>query len=266
MMASRSDLYGFSEGLGLLDHLARWLGGRWEARAGVGEPRTVAMGNVFTNICRRGSSGGKESAIRKIKLRAHAPFTTRFTNQPASYRWRCPADSTLGRTHPKVSPDYGKASKKHIRTALVSCHLASDGVPDVLVTRDESNRRSDRKVVKDLRSLLILDSVLASVKLRNVEFQWAADSVVIKSRSKTVILSKVEKIMYKQGQTCITRNCVGLLRGIADPSEYSDSAMRLAAPELVSNLRRVILHKEILREVSDREPAIRLVVDGHTLN
>ena len=42
------------------------------------------------------------------------------------------------------------------------------GFPDVLVTQDESNRRSDREVVKDLRSLLILDSVLASAKLRNV--------------------------------------------------------------------------------------------------
>src|SRR5262249_57296838 len=71
-------------------------------------------------------------------------------------------------TSSNVSPNYGEAGKEHIRTALVSCYPGTEWVPDVLVTRDESNRRSDRKVVKDLRSLLIPDSILVSVKLRNV--------------------------------------------------------------------------------------------------
>ena len=76
----------------------------------------------------------------------------------------------------------------------------------------------------------------------------------------------VGKTVRIQCQARITSNCVGLLRSIADPSKYSNSAKRLAAAEFVSNVCRLIFNHEILREVSDREPAIRLVVDRHTLN
>src|SRR5215469_12423790 len=155
-----------------------------------------------------------------------------------------------------LSPNYGEASKEYIRAALVSCHPGSEGVPDVLVTRDESNRRSDREVVKDLRSLLILDSVLVSAKLLNVSFQWTTNSVVIETRSKAVILSKVEKTMREQRDARVASNCVGLLRGIAESAEHSDSPKRLTAREFASDCPGVILHKEILGNISNREPTI----------
>src|SRR5215469_12862751 len=134
-----------------------------------------------------------------------------------------------------LSPSYGEASKEHICAALVSCHSGSEGVPDVLVTRDESNSRSDRKVVKDLRSLLIPDTVLASAELLNVSFQRATDSVVIESRSKAVIFSNVEKAMREQRDARVASNCVGLVRGIAESAQDSDSAQRLTAREFASD-------------------------------
>jgi len=121
------------------------------------------------------------------------------------------------------------------------------------------------KSVKDLRSLLIVESVLASAKLLNVQFRWSTDSVVIESRSKAVILSKVEKTMGEQRDAGVACNCVGLGRSIAESAQYSDSAKRLTAREFASDCPGVILYKQILGDISNREPTICLVVNRHTL-
>src|SRR5215472_8450006 len=197
-------------GLGAINAAVRLRCGDYALASRIGALSFTSSIHLFSPHSRR------TDAKRLMHARGHIPHTAR-----SSYS--------------NVSPSYGEASKEHIRTALVSCHLGSEGVPDVLVTRDEANRRSDPKVVKDLRSLFILDSVLVSAKLLNVSFQWTTNSVVIESRSKAVILSTVEKTMREQRNARVASNCVGLLRGIAESAQYSDSAKRLAAREFASD-------------------------------
>ena len=149
---------------------------------------------------------------------------------------------------------------------MVSHDLSSEWVPDVLVTWNQSDRRSDCEIVKDFGSVLVLDSVLASRELRDIVLQWPANPVVIESRAETVILPAVAKTTGKQRDARITGDRICLLRRIPYSSEYADSAERVSAPELLSCRRRVSLYKQILREITDRSPAIGLEVDWQTLS
>src|SRR5262249_6647303 len=138
--------------------------------------------------------------------------------------------------------------------------------PDVLVTRDESKRGRNRKVIKDFGSLFIASSAFASAKLHYVPFQCATDSVVVKARSKTVVFATRGQAVGKERNARIPSDRIGLLRCITYSSKDSDSPKRLAATEFLSNLRSPILHKQILGEVADCDPAVRLIVDRQALH
>jgi len=55
----------------------------------------------------------------------------------------------LSKRRPNASQEYSKANQQHIGAPFVCRHLGSERIPDVLVTRDYPERRSDRKIVKD---------------------------------------------------------------------------------------------------------------------
>ena len=80
---------------------------------------------------------------------------------------------------------------------MVPRNLSSERIPDVLVARNESDRRSDCEIVKDLDALLVVDGGLAASEPRDVVFQWPANLVVIKSRSETIIFPPVKETTGK---------------------------------------------------------------------
>ena len=77
--------------------------------------------------------------------------------------------------------------------------MSSEGVPDFLITRDQSDRRGDGEVVKDLYSLLVANRGRAGRELLDVILQFAAEGVIVKSHSEAVIGPAIEKPMGKQG-------------------------------------------------------------------
>src|SRR6266850_4065778 len=158
-----------------------------------------------------------------------------------------------------------QAKKKYIRSALILRHLSGHRVPDVLITWNQTHRRGDRDTVKDLQPLLVLESGCGSGEPRDIIFQRLTDSIVIDAQSKPVIGPVVREAIGKQRDARMTRNRVGFLRGISDASEQTDSSEKLAAPEFFSHRSRLIFHKEILREVSERHPTLTPIVDGQRL-
>src|ERR1700686_510523 len=148
---------------------------------------------------------------------------------------------------------------------MVCHHFSSEWVPDVLITRNQPDRRSDREIVKDLCTFLVLYSCLVSCELRDIVLQRPTYSVVIESHSETVVFPVVGKTTGKQRDAGITGDRICLLRPIPRPSEYADSAERLSGPELLSNRRRVFLYPQILREIPDRNPGIGFEVDRQAL-
>ena len=68
----------------------------------------------------------------------------------------------MGHRHPPerpldLSPCHIYTSKEYICPALVPGNTGREGVPDVLITRDQFDRRSNCEVVEYLYSLLILN-------------------------------------------------------------------------------------------------------------
>jgi hypothetical protein len=66
---------------------------------------------------------------------------------------------------------------------------------------------------------VILRNSIAFGELREICFQGTADSVVIKSRSKTITLPNIEKTNHKQRHARIGRNPIGLLGRMAYGAE-----------------------------------------------
>src|ERR1700730_10920031 len=99
-----------------------------------------------------------------------------------------------------------QTGKEYIRRALVPRHLSSERVPDVLITRNQSDRRSDCKIIEDLCSLLVFNSGGTRRKLSDAIFQVIADRVVVEPCSEAVILPAVEKTVDKQRDARIARD------------------------------------------------------------
>src|SRR5260370_41252183 len=81
--------------------------------------------------------------------------------------------------NPAGSKRYTKTGKKYIRSALVRRHLGSERVPYVLITRNQSDRWSERKIIEDLHSLLVFNGGCARCKLSDAILQIIADRVVV---------------------------------------------------------------------------------------
>src|SRR5260370_35233366 len=107
---------------------------------------------------------------------------------------------------------------------MISRDFRSQWVPDVLVTRNQSDCRSDCEIVKDLGSHLVLDSGHTSRELRDIVLQWPANPIAIESCSEAVILPAVGKATAKHRHARTAGDRICLLRRIPCPSEYSDSA------------------------------------------
>ena len=134
------------------------------------------------------------------------------------------------------------------------------------MTWNQPDRRSDRDIVKDLQPLLVLESGCGFGESRDIMLERLTDSIVIDSHSNTVIGPVVRQAIGKQRNARMTRDRVGFLWGISDASEQTNASERLAAPEFFSDRSRTISHKEILRQVSERNPTLTLMVDGQRLN
>src|SRR5260370_41322814 len=76
---------------------------------------------------------------------------------------------------------------------MVFHHLSGEWIPDVLITGNQSDRRSDGEVVKGPGTFLVLHGPLASCELREIVLQWPAYPVVIESRSEAVIFPVIGK-------------------------------------------------------------------------
>src|SRR5260370_42716123 len=105
---------------------------------------------------------------------------------------------------------------------MVSHHLSCEWVPNVLITRNQPDRRSDREIVKDLGTFLVLYSPLSSCKLREIVLQWPAYPVAIESCCETVILPSAEKTAGKKSDARIARDRIRILRRIPGRPAYSD--------------------------------------------
>src|SRR6266481_9285265 len=79
-----------------------------------------------------------------------------------------------------------QAKKKYISAAFILRHLSGHRIPDVLITWNEPDRRSDGDIVKDLQPLLVLESGCGFGEPRDIMFQRLTDSIVIDSQSTTV--------------------------------------------------------------------------------
>jgi len=75
---------------------------------------------------------------------------------------------------------------------LAFADFGSKRMPYMLVTRDQSNSRRDRKIVEDLNAALVARAGISQRKLSDLCLQIIADPVVVKSRSKAVVFSPVE--------------------------------------------------------------------------
>src|SRR5260370_39543844 len=107
---------------------------------------------------------------------------------------------------------------------MVSCHLSSEWVPDVLVTGNQSYRRSDCEIVKDLGAFLVVDGGLAACELRDIVLQWPANLVVIKSRSQTIIFPPVKETTGNECDAGVAGNRICLFRRISSPSKDTYTA------------------------------------------
>ena len=75
---------------------------------------------------------------------------------------------------------------------LVGDDLSNEGIPDVLIARDQPNSRGDGEVVEDLHAFLIGDLRSPCRELCDVAFQIAADLIVEKANAKAVVFSARE--------------------------------------------------------------------------
>src|SRR5258708_40078943 len=141
---------------------------------------------------------------------------------------------------------------------MVSHHLSCEWVPDVLITRNQPDRRSQCEIVKDLGTFLVLHCPLASCEFREIVLQWPAYPVVIESRSEAVIFPVIGKTAGTKRDARIAGDRICLLRRIPGPPEYADSAEWLSTPPLLSGHRRDLPYPQILREIPDPSPAIGL--------
>jgi hypothetical protein len=122
------------------------------------------------------------------------------------------------------SPSHRETGEKDVGVILFGDDLSNEGIPDVLIARNQPDRRGDGKVVEDFHALLIGDLRSSGRELRDIAFQITADLIVEKARAKAVIFSGTEHAMREQGDACVTRNLIGLLRSEADATEDSDVA------------------------------------------
>src|SRR5258708_37991138 len=107
---------------------------------------------------------------------------------------------------------------------MVCHHLSCEWVPDVLITRNQPDRRSQCEIVKDLGTFLVLYSRLAFCELREIVLQWSAYPVVIESRSEAVTFPVVGNTAGKKSDARIVGDRICLLRRIPGPPEHTDSA------------------------------------------
>src|ERR1700730_483359 len=80
-----------------------------------------------------------------------------------------------------------ETSKDNARAVLLRYHLSNERVPRVLIACDQSDRRSDCEVVKDLHSPLVTYAGRARCELADSVLQVAADLVVVVADAEAVI-------------------------------------------------------------------------------
>src|SRR5262245_22488454 len=97
-----------------------------------------------------------------------------------------PSKRTTIACAPVTSQYCCETKKKHTCRAMACGHLGDEGVPDVLITRDDSECRRDREVVENLDALLVLHAG-ARRELADGVFEFPTDDVVVEPHPKTVI-------------------------------------------------------------------------------
>src|SRR5262249_16113169 len=120
------------------------------------------------------------------------------------------------------------------------------------------------EVVKNLYSLLVLDSARPCRQLRDVILQIVANRIVVIANSKAVILSDIEKTVGNEGDTPIDSDWISLRRRVTYSSEKPNSVDHVATLEFLGKRRRVVHNKEILRDIRNCKPALVLKIDRQT--
>src|SRR5262249_30901222 len=128
-----------------------------------------------------------------------------------------------------------KTKQKHTCRAMARSHLGDEGVPDVLITRDQSECRRDREVVENLEALLVLHAG-ARRQLTDAVFEFSADDVVVEARTEAVMLSRVPQATSKQSDAAIPRERIGRFRCVPSTTEHPDSTQGLGILHLFLDL------------------------------
>ena len=187
------------------------------------------------------------------------PATLQTEARNEGYRFAATANS-ISAFDPS-SPCQTQSNKKYIRAAFLLHRGGGQRIPNVLITWNDSNCRSNREIVKDFEPVIVFENGCGSGEPRDVVLQGLTDSIVIDSQSETVIGPVVRDAIGKQRYARITRDRVGFLWSVSDAAEQTNSSEPLAAPEFLSDCSGVPVHKQILRKIPDRSPTGGLVID-----
>src|SRR5262249_15701703 len=125
---------------------------------------------------------------------------------------------------PDASKSQIETSQKQICVVLLDGHSRNQRVPNVLIARVQSDSRSEREVVKNLYSPLVLNGSGSRRESIDIVFEFAADDVVVEPHAETVILPAVRQTAGKQSKASIASERICPLGCIPQPPERSNSA------------------------------------------
>src|SRR6516165_3991634 len=114
----------------------------------------------------------------------------------------------------------GESSQKDVRFILIVSDLCSERIPDVLVTWDKSDSRSDCKIIESLNSALVFCRSHTLGERRNIIFQVIAKFIPIPSHPEAIVLPRIVETVGNERHACISHDCICIR-----PSEYADGRL-----------------------------------------
>src|SRR6516162_776262 len=89
----------------------------------------------------------------------------------------------------------GHSSQKDICLILIVSDPCSERIPDVLVTWDNSDSRSDCKIIESLNSALVFYRLHTCCERRNIILQVVAEFIPIPSDPEAIVLPRIVETM-----------------------------------------------------------------------
>src|ERR1700719_3727274 len=160
--------------------------------------------------------------------------------------------SSKGHSHP---------AKKYIRPVFMFGHLRGNRIPNVLIAWNEPDRRSDGEIVENFHSLFVVSRSRVERQSLDTVLYVIADRVVVIASAKAVILPRLPETVRKQRHATMDSDCTCFRRRVAESCEDSNSVKRLATFQFCGHRGLIICHVKVLRNVLDRTPGSRLVIN-----